>query len=160
VEIGGNMERNWDSSFLKIARIISSHSTCIRKKVGALLVKDNRIISMGYNGVLPGQKHCEDIFKNTEDEIGRVFFMEEHNEFSRAKEVHAEQNCISYAAKYGIKTEGSCLYVTISPCKDCAKIIVASGIKKVVYLDYYDREPEGVDLLNHNNIKNYQGVII
>jgi dCMP deaminase len=149
------MERNWDETFLKIAELISRHSTCIRKKVGAILVKENRIISIGYNGVLPGKKHCEDLFKSR---VMDKQFYNQHNEFSRLNEVHAEQNCIAYAAKHGIKTEGSNLYVTISPCKDCSKIIIASGIKKVVYLEYYDREPEGIQLLEENNIKHYKEV--
>ena len=151
------MKNKWENSFLKMALLVSEHSTCIRKKVGAVLVKDNRVISMGYNGVLPNEEHCEDKFKDYEDNHD---FYTLHNKFSRSNEVHAEQNCIAYAAKHGIGTNGATLYVTTSPCNDCAKLIVASGIKKVVYLEFYDREPEGVDLLSKKGIEHNKGEIL
>jgi dCMP deaminase len=137
----------WDITFLKIAKIISLHSTCIRKKVGCIITIDNRIISIGYNGVPPGKPHCEDIFKNKLDDKN---FYKEHGEFSKEYELHAEQNSISFAAKKGLSIDKGNLYVTLSPCISCAKMILTSGIKKVIYLEEYDRDKEGLNLLKRN----------
>lgn len=153
------MSNKWENSFLQIAKIISEHSTCIKKKVGALLVRDNRIISIGYNGTLPGEKHCENHFKEMKKVAPSNIFIDEHKEFSNTFEIHAEQNCIAYAAKHGIKTEGATLYITVRPCNDCAKLAIASGIKKVVYIDY-GTELKGLKLLNKMGIEHYKGEII
>ena len=142
--------KKWDYTLLNIAKLISKHSTCIRKKVGCLIAVNNRIISVGYNGTVSGKMHCQDVFKDKEQGEG---FYDAHGDFSRHNEVHAEQNCISYSAKHGLSIDGGCLYVTVSPCIDCAKIIVASGIKRVVYAEKYDRDPKGLDFLEQSNIE-------
>lgn len=126
-------------------------STCARVKVASIIVKNGRIVSTGWNGVLSKHKHCVEVFQGkdmTEEKVKA-----EHKVFSEMNEVHAEQNSISSAAKNGISTEGCDLIVSISPCTACAKLIIASGIKNVYYVEKYDRETYGLDLLTNSGIK-------
>lgn len=136
-----------DEFFMTIAYIVSKQSHCVRKQVGAIIVKDDRIISIGYNGTPKGYINCNDIFdKNNID-------VEKHHEFSVNNEIHAEINAIIYGAKNSISLENSTIYVTTSPCHDCAKFIVASGIKNVIYDELYDREPkQPIEFMRLNNV--------
>jgi len=115
------MERpDWDKYFMSIAKLASCRSNCLRLNVGCVITKDNHLISMGYNGFLPGAPHISRIRDN--HEIGTV---------------HAEQNAICDAAKRGISIDGSIAYITHFPCLNCFKLLVASGIKTIFYnLDY------------------------
>ena len=114
-----------DEYLMKIAELIALRGTCPRAKVGAVLVREGRVISTGYNGSPSGTPHCIDM-DCILDERGKCI-----------RTVHAELNCICFAAKYGIKTEGATMYITHSPCLDCAKAIINAGIKKVIYLEKY-----------------------
>jgi len=147
----------WEDFFIKIASLTSQRSTCVRKKVGAVLVKDNRIISIGYNGSLANQMHCHDHFyekyKDNLKFLDSKEFYDEHGEFSKLKESHAELNCILFAAKIGISVDGCDLYITDSPCSTCARSIVFVGIKKVFYLYEYDRDKNGIEILKENNVQ-------
>jgi len=150
-----NMEkRNWHNTFMEIAKLIALHSTCAKIQVGALMVKDNRIISMGYNGVAAGIKpHCNEIFKNSAFTNEQKII--EHRAFQIENEIHAEANCIAYAAKNGISTAGTSMYVTLSPCADCAKMIVAAGIYEVFYNEKYSDE-SGLLILKKNGIYTFK----
>ncbi len=132
--------------FMGAAVAFAEMSTCARVKVGGVLVKNNRIVSTGYNGSPSGVIHCTDFF------LGRDVEKEEHAEFSRKYELHCEQNIIIECLKNQIQTDGSILYVTTSPCSSCAKMLVAAKIKKVFYNEIYDREIDGIDLLNQCGI--------
>lgn len=118
-----------DTVYLNIAKEISTLSHCERSKVGALIVKDNNIISFGYNGTPAGMDNC----------------CERHG-VTVAEVIHAEMNAILKAAKTGYSVDGASLYLTLSPCVDCAKLILQSGIKRVVYIDQY-RKTDGIDFL-------------
>lgn len=126
--------------YLRIAEIIAETSHCSRKKVGAVIVKEGRIISTGYNGIpKPRKKECHTF---------RLLEAKEQGYIVKAKNcngcldvIHAEQNAILAAAKEGISLEGSELYVTLSPCIECAKAIVMSGIKKVYFSRRYKGDP-------------------
>jgi dCMP deaminase len=124
---------NIDDIYMNIALEVAKLSYAERKKVGAVLVKDGSIISHGYNGTPHG-------FENIcEDKVG--------NELVTRKEVlHAESNAISKVAKSTNSSDGSTLYVTLSPCYECSKLIIQSGINRVVYKEQY-RRSEGIDLL-------------
>ena len=125
----------FDRSYLQMAEIWAQNSYCIRRKVGALLVKDRMIISDGYNGTPSGFENvCE------EDGVTKPYVL------------HAEANAITKVAKSGNSSEGATLYVTASPCLECAKLIIQSGIKRVVYRDAY-RLTDGVDLLRRAGIE-------
>ena len=125
----------FDHSYLQMAEIWAQNSYCKRRKVGALLVKDRMIISDGYNGTPSGFENvCE------EDGVTKPYVL------------HAEANAITKVAKSGNSSEGATLYVTASPCLECAKLIIQSGIKRVVYRDAY-RLTDGVDLLRRAGIE-------
>ena len=125
-----------DKRYLKMASISASNSYCIRRQVGALLVKDKMIISDGYNGTPAGfENECED----------------EHNA-TKAYVLHAEANAITKVAKSNNSSEGSTLYITTSPCMECSKLIIQSGIIRVVYQNKY-RITDGLDLLERAGIE-------
>lgn len=129
------MRPSWDEYFMDIAELVKKRSTCLRRQVGAVIVKDNRILTTGYNGVPPKMRHCE--------EIGCLrqklnIPSGERHELCRA--LHAEQNAVIQAAKHGISVEDSTIYVTAQPCVICAKILIASGIKRIVFKGDYPDE--------------------
>ena len=125
----------FDHSYLEMAEIWAQNSYCKRRKVGALLVKDRMIISDGYNGTPSGFENvCE------EDGVTKPYVL------------HAEANAITKVAKSGNSSEGATLYVTASPCLECSKLIIQSGIKRVVYRDE-DRLTDGIDLLRRAGIE-------
>ena len=125
----------FDQRYMEMAEIWAKNSYCKRRQVGALLVKDKMIISDGYNGTPSGFENvCE------EDGVTKPYVL------------HAEANAISKVAKSGNSSEGSTLYVTASPCIECAKLIIQCGIKRVVYRDEY-RLTDGVDLLRRAGIE-------
>lgn len=148
-----------------MADLVAEQSTCCRLHVGAVLVKDSRVISIGFNGTASGQVHCEDYFRELyqkdykdkfpsyEEFTASRTFYDLHGKFSIDNELHAEQNAISFAAKNGISTEGGTIYVTWSPCVHCAKVIVSAGIKKVFFKNLYDRSQEGIYFLQRNGIE-------
>ena len=126
----------FDHSYLEMAEIWAQNSYCKRRKVGALLVKDRMIISDGYNGTPSGFENvCED-----------------ENDVTKPYVLHAEANAITKVAKSGNSSEGATLYVTASPCLECSKLIIQSGVKRVVYRDEY-RLTDGIDLLRRAGIQ-------
>lgn len=128
--------KKFDRSYLRMAQIWAENSYCKRRKVGALLVKNNMIISDGYNGTPSGFENiCED-----------------ENGVTKPYVLHAEANAITKVAKSGNISEDATLYVTASPCIECAKLIIQAGIKRVVYRDEY-RLHDGPDLLKQAGIE-------
>ncbi len=124
-----------DKRYLRMARIWASNSYCIRRKVGALLVKDKMIISDGFNGTPSGfENDCEDEHDTTKSYV-----------------LHAEANAITKVAKSNNSSDGSTLYITTSPCMECSKLIIQAGINKVVYEEKY-RITDGLDLLDRAKI--------
>lgn len=136
--------KDWNKTFLHIAETFAKQSTCIKRQVGAVLVKDLRILSTGYNGTPAGFINCCDAFTN---EFGYLNGLKmTHHEFADMYEIHAEQNCLAFAAKNGISCKDTTLYVTTEPCVNCAKVIIASGVVKVVYRETYKNDL-GLNLL-------------
>ena len=129
---------NWNEYFKQIVKITSLRSPCERLKVGCLLVKDNRIISQGYNGFLPGCPHDSIIRDNHEQAT-----------------VHAEQNAISDCAKRGVSCLGSTAYITHFPCINCMKILCASGIKDIRYIEDYRNDDIVKKILHVANVNIY-----
>lgn len=130
-----NKQVQVDSRYLRMAGIWAENSYCKRRKVGALMVKDKMIISDGYNGTPTG-------FENV---------CEEDNDTTKAYVLHAEANAITKVAKTNQSSEGATLYITSSPCMECAKLIIQAGIERVVYSDKY-RTEEGIQLLERAGI--------
>lgn len=125
-----------DSRYLRMARIWAENSYCLRRQVGAIIVKDKMIISDGFNGTPSGFENiCEDENGNT-----------------KAYVLHAEANAISKVAQSNNSSDGATLYVTTSPCIECSKLIIQSGIKRVVYNEKY-RITEGLDLLQRAGVE-------
>ena len=125
-----------DSRYLRMARIWSENSYCKRRQVGAIIVKDKMIISDGYNGTPSGFENiCEDTSNTTKPYV-----------------LHAEANAISKIARSGNSSDGATLYVTASPCLECSKLIIQSGIKRVVYSEKY-RIEDGLELLKRAGIE-------
>lgn len=119
------MERpSWIEYFKQMTLITASRSPCERLKVGCVLVKDKRIISQGYNGFLPGAPHESKVVNNHEQAT-----------------VHAEQNAITDCAKRGVSSDGCEAYITHYPCVNCMKILCASGIKKIYFINDYNNDP-------------------
>jgi dCMP deaminase len=125
-----------DDYFMQIAGVVASRSTCLRRRAGAVLVKDKRILSTGYNGVPKGLPHCEETGCPREQYDSGT-----HHELCRA--VHSEQNAIIQAANHGVSIEGATLYCTHQPCALCAKMLINAGIVRVVYKENY---PDGGSL--------------
>lgn len=142
------MRVSWDEYFMEIADIVKTRSTCMRRQVGAVIVKDNRIITTGYNGAPSGCRHCT--------EIGTCFRQEhnipsgERHEMCRA--IHAEQNAIIQAARIGNTTDGATIYVTDFPCVICAKLCINAGIKRIVYSKSYP-DKLSLEMLNEAGIE-------
>ncbi|HIE12665.1 MAG TPA: cytidine deaminase [Desulfotomaculum sp.] len=122
------MRPDWDLYFMTVARVVSTRSTCLRRRVGAIIVKGNRILSTGYNGAPSGLTHCLDIGCFREKQGVKSG---ERHELCRG--LHAEQNAMLQAAVYGVSIAGGTLYTTHQPCVLCAKMIIQAGIERVVF---------------------------
>lgn len=126
---------DWDSYFLLIAKVVASRSTCLRRHVGAVLVKDRQILSTGYNGAPKGVSHCEDA-GCLRERLGIP--SGERHEICRGS--HAEINAIAHAAAAGVATQGCQIYCTHEPCVYCTKALINAGCVRVVYLYPYPDE--------------------
>ena len=140
----------FDHIFMNLATDLALRSHCVKAQVGAVLAKDTRIISIGYNGPPAGTHNCDEEWPDTgcpRDARG-----------SCSLALHAEENAILYAVKNGAKLEGATLYTTLSPCLPCARLIFSAGITQVYFVKSYAEykglpSDEGVDLLNHFGVK-------
>lgn len=129
------MRPSWDSYFLEITKVVASRSTCLRRHVGAVIIKDRRILATGYNGAPSGLAHCEDVGCIRE---AKGVPSGQRHELCRA--LHAEQNAILQAALYGVSIQGATIYCTTYPCVLCAKMLINVGIREVVVSGPYPDE--------------------
>lgn len=118
---------SWHEYFMNIAEQVATRSTCSRKNVGAVIVRDKTILSTGYNGSLRGAPHCDEVGHDIEND-------------HCVRTVHAEANAVAQAAKHGIQIDQSEIYVTASPCLNCFKLIANAGITKIYYKEFYRDE--------------------
>ncbi len=123
---------SWDQYFLQLARQVATRSTCLRRQVGAVLVRDKRILTTGYNGAPRGVAHCLEV-GCLRDQLGIP--SGERHELCRA--IHAEQNAIIQAAIHGVAIEGATLYTTVHPCILCAKMLINAGVREIIYVEGY-----------------------
>ena len=127
---------SWDSYFMGIARLVAERSTCLRRHVGAVLVRDKHILATGYNGAPRGLAHC--------GELGGCYRQQHNVPSGQRHEIcrgaHAEQNAIAQAARFGVVTDGATLYITNHPCVICAKILINAGVARIVYAEGYPDE--------------------
>ena len=123
---------SWDEYFMKLANEVATRTTCMRRGVGAVIVKDRRILATGYNGVPTGMRHCAET-GCLRQQLGVP--SGQRHEICRG--LHAEQNAIIQAARYGIDIEGSSIYITTEPCVVCAKMLINAGIREIVFAEGY-----------------------
>lgn len=131
---------NRDTMLMGVAQLVAQRGTCLRLQVGALVALDGRIISTGYNGAPAGMEHCNVSNCSWDKPCERT--------------IHAEANAIVFAARHGVKLDGSTLYTTYSPCKTCAGLIINAGVKLVVYKKAY-RDSEPLDILTSAEVGHY-----
>jgi len=143
---------SYDEYFMEMAHVVAKRSTCLRRNVGAILVKDKHILSTGYNGAPKGLKHCSEI--GCLREQLKVPSGQRH-EICRG--LHAEQNAIIQAAVFGISIRDSILYCTDTPCVVCAKMLINAGVKEIVFSgDYPDELAKKMIHESHITIRRYQ----
>ena len=154
-----------DDMFIQIVQVVAQRSTCLRSQVGALIVRDGRIVSMGYNGPVSGMPECKEIPSFVDlvsdpayyDRPMSKIIDELENDPLKCegpgctRSLHAETNAIAFAARAGVSVSGCTLYCSMSPCINCAKVIVNSGIREVKFLEKY-RNEDGIELLQKSGI--------
>lgn len=123
---------SWDDYFMSIAEQVAGRATCMRRSIGAVLVKDKRILATGYNGTASGLAHCEDVGCIREQQN-----IPSGSRHELCRGIHAEQNAVIQAAKYGIAMNGATAYCTHQPCVLCAKILLNAGVVEIVYREAY-----------------------
>ena len=128
---------DWDTYFLRIAQLVAQRSTCLRRQVGAVIVRDNRLLATGYNGAPNNVAHCFQLPGGCLREARKIP-SGERQELCRG--LHAEQNAILQAAAFGVSLKGGDCYCTHHPCITCAKMLINAGIKRVVFLGDYPDE--------------------
>lgn len=143
----GKIRSDWDSYFMEIAHVVASRATCDRKHVGAVIVRDRIILSTGYNGSIRGMPHCAEVGHMMED--GHC-----------VATIHAEANAIIQAARTGATIDGGTIYTTASPCWPCFKLIANTGIRRIVFGEFYrdDRIFDiarrlGIELVAHGSAR-------
>lgn len=138
---------SWDQYFMKAAFLVKERSTCLRRQVGAVLVKEKQILATGYNGAPMGISHCDEkgcLRAKLDVPSGQ------RHEICRG--LHAEQNVLLQAARHGVSSQGGILYITHTPCSICAKMIINAGIEEVVFVDAYPDE-NALDFLKESKVK-------
>jgi dCMP deaminase len=144
-----------DTYFMRMAELVATRSTCLRRNVGAVVVKEKRVLTTGYNGAPKGLKHCA--------EVGCVRLankIESGTRHELCRGVHAEQNAVIQAAYFGVSIKDSTIYTTNFPCVMCAKILVNAGVKEIVYKDDYI-DPLSRDVLDESKVavRRYTGPV-
>ena len=134
------MRKPWNDYFMDQARMVSTRATCDRLHVGAVIVRDKRIISTGYNGSVSGDVHCHD---------EGCYVVDGHC----IRTIHAESNAILQCAKFGVSTEGAAIYVTHFPCLLCSKQIIQAGLSTIFYGEEYRVDPYAVQLLKQAGVE-------
>jgi len=138
---------DWDTYFISIAHLVSTRSTCLRRQVGAVMVRDKQILTTGYNGVPRGITHCtpENCLRSVKD-------IPSGQQQELCRGLHAEQNAIIQAALHGVSTKDATLYCTHKPCILCAKMLINAGVVRIVYQDFYP-DPLADEMLEEAGIE-------
>lgn len=123
---------DWDQYFMEIAHVVAKRSTCVRRQIGAVIVKDRRILSTGYNGAPSGLAHCLDL-GCMRDQLG----IPSGTRHETCRALHSEMNAIIQAAQHGVSTKNATLYCTHQPCSVCTRMLINAGIVRVVYMGGY-----------------------
>lgn len=140
---------DWNTYFLRIAKLVAQRSTCSRRQVGAVIIRENRILATGYNGAPNGCAHC---FQRPEGCLREAQKIPSGQRQELCRGLHAEQNAILQAANFGVSLKGSDLYCTHQPCVTCAKMLINAGIKRIVFMGDYPDELS-LEMLSEVNMK-------
>ncbi len=140
---------SWDDYFIDLMETVSKRATCDRGRSGCIIVRDRRIVSTGYVGSPPGLPHCDEIGHLMKDVIDEDGTVRSHC----VRTIHAEQNAICQAARYGISLEGTTLYCKMEPCRVCAMLIISAGIKKVVAKKKYHAAQETREMFREADVE-------
>ncbi len=129
------MRPDWDTYFMRMAELAATRSTCLRRQVGAVLVKDNQVLATGYNGAPRGQFHCSQT-----DCLREKLHVPSGERHELCRALHAEQNALIQAAVHGVAIKGATIYITHQPCSVCAKMLVNAYVERIVFKgDYPDK---------------------
>jgi len=146
---------SWDEYFMEIVDLVKTRSTCLRRQVGSLIVKDKRILTSGYNGAPTGVRHCAEVGC-----LRQQLNIPSGERHELCRGLHAEQNAIAQAAYMGTSVKGATMYVSLQPCSLCAKLIINAGIIKLVYRGSYPDElslnllnEAGIELVNFDEVE-------
>ncbi len=139
----------WDEYFLEVMHALAKRATCSRGRTACVIVKDNQIIASGYVGSPPGLPHCDEVGHLMKKMVNEDGSLSEHC----VRTIHAEQNAICQAAKRGVSVEGATLYCKMSPCRTCAMLLIACGIKRVVAEYKYQKGSEGEEMMRQVGIE-------
>lgn len=142
-----NSRPSWDAYFIKITEDVSLRATCVKRRVGAIIVKNNRILSSGYNGAPKGFAHCGET-----ECLRKKMHVPSGQRHELCRGLHAEQNAIIQAAVYGVQIENATLYCTYQPCVICVKMMINAGIKRLVYTGNYP-DDLGRDFLENSGME-------
>lgn len=149
---------SWHSYFMLVAKLVSVRSTCNSRKIGAVIVKQNRILATGYNGAVHGAPHCID--RGPDFCLRRSLKAHDADKYNYCVSSHAEVNAIDQAARFGISTEGATLYCTLEPCNWCFKQLIQAGIKEIYFEEPYESGNKEFDIYWRRIMESHEGITV
>ncbi|MGO9570667.1 MAG: deoxycytidylate deaminase [Desulfomonilaceae bacterium] len=147
---------SWHEYFMMLAKLVSARSTCNSRKIGAVIVRSNRILATGYNGAVHGALHCID--KGPEFCLRRSIGAHDADKYNYCISSHAEVNAVDQAARFGIPLEGAILYCTLEPCNWCFKQLIQAGIKEIYFEESYDSRNKEFDLYWRQIMESHESI--
>jgi dCMP deaminase len=146
----------WHEYFMMVAKLVSARSTCNSRKIGAVIVRNNRILTTGYNGAVHGAPHCTD--RGPEFCLRRAIGAHDADKYNYCLSSHAEVNAIDQAARFGISLEDGVLYCTLEPCNWCFKQLIQAGIKEIYFEEIYDSRNKEFDSYWRGIMQSHEGI--
>jgi dCMP deaminase len=149
---------SWHEYFMMLAKLVSVRSTCNSRKIGAVIVRHNRILATGYNGAVHGAPHCID--QGPDFCLRRSIHAHDAEKYNYCVSSHAEVNAVDQAARFGIPLDGAVLYCTLEPCNWCFKQLVQAGIKEIYFEESYDSRNKDFDLYWRRTMQSHEGISV
>jgi dCMP deaminase len=147
---------SWHEYFMMLAKLVSVRSTCNSRKIGAIIVRSNRILATGYNGAVHGAPHCID--RGPDFCLRRSIGAHDADKYNYCLSSHAEVNAIDQAARFGTSLEGAVLYCTLEPCNWCFKQLIQAGIREIYFEEVYDSKNKDFDLYWRRIMESHEGI--
>lgn len=149
---------SWHEYFMMLAKLVSVRSTCNSRKIGAVIVRSNRILTTGYNGAVHGAPHCID--RGPDYCLRRAVGAHDADKYNYCLSSHAEVNAIDQAARFGISLDGAALYCTLEPCNWCFKQLIQAGIREIYFEEAYDSRNKDFDLFWRRIMESHEGIAV